>query len=71
MPVELKVLGWKKGQRKRMVNKGAGGRVSWGAKVEHTYTTGYDVRGRVTVNRLVDERGCSALLETRHTTSAS
>ena len=79
MPVELKVLGWKKGQRNGMVIKGAGGpnsggkvgdgtirvggRVPWGAEVEYAYTTGYDGQGRVSVNRLVDERGCSALLQ--------
>ena len=30
--------------------------------------TGYDSQGRVLVNHLVDERGCSALLEKPHTT---
>ena len=79
MPVELKVLGWKKGGRNGMVIKGAGGpradgkvgdgtirvggRVPWGAEVEFAYTTGYDGHGRVSVNRLVDERGCSAMLK--------
>ena len=73
MPVELKVLGWKKGQRNGVVIRGAGGpggdsirvggRVPWGAQVEYAYTTGYDGHGRVSVNRLVDERGCSALLQ--------
>ena len=78
-PVELKVLGWKKGRRNGMVIRGAGGpnsggkpgdgtirvggRVPWGAEVEYAYTTGYDGHGRVSVNRLVDERGCSALLQ--------
>ena len=78
-PVELKVLGWKKGGRNGMVIRGAGGpnsggnpgdgtirvggRVPWGAEVEYAYTTGYDGHGRVSVNRLVDERGCSALLQ--------
>ncbi len=80
-PVELKVLGWKKGGRNGMVIRGAGGpnsggnpgdgtirvggRVPWGAEVEYAYTTGYDGHGRVSVNRLVDERGCSALLRRR------
>ena len=73
VPVELRVLGWKKGGRNGMVIRGAGGpggdsirvggRVPWGAEVEFAYTTGYDRHGRVSVNHLVDERGCSALLE--------
>ena len=79
MPVELKVLGWKKGQRNGMVIKGAGGpnsggkvgdgtirvggRVRWGAEVEFAYTTGYDGHGRVSATCLVDERGCSAMLQ--------
>ena len=78
-PVELKVMGWKKGGRNGVVIQGAGGprsngkpgdgtirtggRVPWGAEVEFAYTTGYDSRGRVSVNHLVDERGCSALLK--------
>lgn len=79
MPVELKVLGWKKGERNGMVIRGAGGpnsggkvgdgtirvggRVPWGAEVEFAYTTGYDGHGRVSVNHVVDERGCAALLK--------
>ena len=78
-PVELKVMGWKKGGRNGVVIQGAGGprsngkpgdgtirtggRVPWGAEVEFAYTTGYDSRGRVSVNHLVDERGCSAMLK--------
>ena len=72
-PAELKALGWKKGRRNGVVIRGAGGpggdsirvggRVPWGAQVEYAYTTGYDGHGRVSVNRLVDERGCSALLQ--------
>ena len=78
-PVELKVMGWKKGGRNGVVIKGAGGprsngkpgdgtirtggRVPWGADVEFAYTTGYDSRGRVSVNHIVDERGCSAMLK--------
>ena len=77
-PVELKVMGWKKDDRKGVVIQGAGGprsngkpgdgtirtggRVPWGAEVEFAYTTGYDSRGRVSVNHLVDERGCSVML---------
>ena len=71
-PVELKVMAWKKGGRNGVVVQGAGGpgsgtirtggRVPWGAEVDFAYTTGYDSRGRVSVNHLVDERGCSAML---------
>ena len=39
-----------------------GGRVPWGAEVEFAYTTGYDSHGRVSVNHIVDERGCSVML---------
>ena len=72
-PVELKVMAWKKGGRNGVVIRGAGGpggdtirtggRVPWDAEVEFAYTTGYDSHGRVSVNHLVDERGCSALLK--------
>ena len=75
MPVELKVLGWSKGERKGMVVKGAGGpgrgegggvvrtggRVPWGAEVEYAFRTGYDGLGRVSVDHVV-ERGYSAML---------
>ena len=40
-----------------------GGRVPWGAEVEFAYTTGYDSKGRVSVNHVVDERGCSVMLK--------
>jgi len=75
MPAELKVLGWRKGDRKGMVVKGAGGpgrgegggvvrtggRVPWGAEVEYAFRTGYDGLGRVSVDHVV-ERGYSAML---------
>ena len=74
-PVELKVMAWKKGGRNGVVIRGAGGpgsgtirtggRVPWGAEVEFAYTTGYDSHGRVSVNHLVDERGCTAMLNRR------
>ena len=74
-PVELKVVAWKKGGRNGVVVRGAGGpgadtirtggKVPWGAEVEFAYTTGYDGRGRVSVNHVVDERGCSAMLKDR------
>ena len=72
-PVELKVMAWKKGGKSGVVVQGAGGpgggtirtggRVPWGAEVEFAYTTGYDSRGRLSVNHIVDERGCSAMLK--------
>ena len=81
MPVELKVLGWKKGSRNGVVIRGAGGlrsdgkpgegtirtggRVPWGAEVEYAYTTGYDGRGEVFVNHIVDERGYATMLTQR------
>ena len=82
-PVELKVMGWKKDDRKGVVVKGAGGphsgrnpgggtvriggRVPWGAEVEFAYTSGYDSRGQVSVNHIVDERGYGAMLKQRET----
>ena len=78
-PVELKVMGWKKDDRKGVVVKGAGGphsgrnpgggtvriggRVPWGAQVEFAYTSGYDSRGQVSVNHIVDERGYGVMLK--------
>ena len=71
-PVELKVMAWKKGGRNGVVVRGAGGpggdsirvggRVPWGAEVEFAYSSGYDSRGRVSVNHLVDERGYGVML---------
>ena len=69
------VLGWRKGERRGMVVKGAGGpgrgdgggtirsggHVPEGAKVEYAYRAGYDSRGRVSVAHLV-QRGHCALL---------
>ena len=78
MPAEVKVLGWRKGERSGMVVRGAGGpgrgdgggtvrtggRVPWGAKAEYAFRTGHDSRGRVSVMHGV-ERGCSAMLTQR------
>ena len=75
MPAEVKVLGWRKGERSGMVVRGAGGpgskvgggtirvggHVPWGAKVEYAFRTGYDGRGRVSTTHVV-ERGFSAML---------
>ena len=75
MPAEVRVLGWRKGERSGMVLRGAGGTGSkvgggtirvgghapWGAKVEYAFRTGYDGRGRVSTTHVV-ERGYSAML---------
>ena len=79
VPAEVKVMGWKKDERQGVVVKGAGGphsgstpgggtvriggRVPWGARVEYAYTSGYDSRGRLSVNRIVDERGYGVMLK--------
>ena len=71
MPAEVKVLGWRKGERSGMVVRGAGGpgrgakaggHVPWGAKAEFAYRAGYDDMGRVSVTHVV-ERGYSAMLK--------
>ncbi len=79
-PVKLKVMAWKKDDRKGVVVKGAGGPgtggdnpgggtvriggwVPWGAEVEYAYTSGYDSRGQLSVNHIVDERGYGAMLK--------
>ena len=78
MPAEVKVLGWRKGERSGMVVRGAGGpgrgaksgggsirvggRVPWGAKAEFAYRAGYGGTGRVSVTHVV-ERGYSAMLK--------
>ena len=78
MPAEVKVLGWRKGERSGTVVRGAGGpgrgdgggvvrtggRVPWGAKAEYAFRAGYDGMGRVSVTHVV-ERGCSAMLAQR------
>lgn len=40
-----------------------GGRVPEGAEVEYAYRAGYDGRGRVFVDHVVDERGYSVMLK--------
>ena len=85
MPAEVKVLGWRKGERSGMVVRGAGGpgrgaksgggtvrvggRVPWGAKAEFAYRAGYDGRGRLSVTHVV-ERGYSAMLKQPETAAA-
>ena len=68
MPAEVKVLGWRKGERSGMVVRDdggntarIGGRMPWGAKPEYAYRAGYDGRGRTYVHHVI-QRGCSALL---------
>ena len=71
MPAEVKVLGWRKGERSGMVVRGAksgggtvrvGGRVPWGAKAEFAYRAGYDGTGRVSVTHVMMP-GYSAMLK--------
>ena len=85
MPAEVKVLGWRKGERSGMVVRGAGGpgrgaksgggtvrvggHVPWGAKAEYAYRAGYDGMGRVSVTHVV-ERGYSAMLKQPETAAA-
>ena len=85
MPAEVKVLGWRKGERSGVVVRGAGGpgrgakagggtvrvggRVPWGAKAEFAYRAGYDGMGRVSVTHVV-ERGYSVMLKQPETAAA-
>ena len=85
MPAEVKVLGWRKGERHGMVVHGAGGpgrrgrsggpairvggHVPWGAKAEFAYRAGYDGTGRVSITHVV-ERGYSAMLKQPETAAA-
>ena len=71
MPAEVKVLGWRKGERSGMVVRDdggqtarTGGRMPHGADVEFAYRTGYDGTGHTYVHHVV-QRGCSALLVQR------
>ena len=68
MPAEVKVLGWRKGERSGMVVRDdggntarTGGRMPRGAKPEYAYRAGYDGRGQVYVTHVFDQ-GCSPLL---------
>ena len=78
MPAEVKVLGWRKGERSGMVVHGAGGpgrsgrlggpavrvggRVPWGAKAEYAYRAGYDGMGRLSMTPVLMP-GYSAMLK--------
>ncbi len=75
---EVKVLGWRKGERSGMVVHGAGGpgrsgrlggpavrvggRVPWGAKAEYAYRAGYDGAGRLSMTPVLMP-GYSAMLK--------
>ena len=71
VPAEVEVLVWRKGDRRGMVVRGAGGpggdtirsggRAPWGAKAESAYRAGYDGRGVLSFESVVAP-GCSALL---------
>lgn len=74
---EMKVMAWKKDDRRGVVVRGAGvsekgggtarvgGRVPEGAEVGYAYRAGYDSRGRVFAAHVVDERGYSVMLKQR------
>ena len=71
MPAEVKVLGWRKGERSGIVVRDdsghtarVGGRMPRGAKPEYAYRAGYNGRGQMYVMHVV-EQGCSALLTQR------
>ena len=75
MPAELKVLGWRKGERSGTVVHGArgsdgtarggavrtGGHMPWGAKAEYAFRAGYDGAGRLSMTPVMIP-GYSAML---------
>ena len=71
VPAEVEVLGCRKGDRRGLVVRGAGGpggdtirsggRVPWGAQAERAYRAGYDGRGVLSFES-VAVPGCSAML---------
>ena len=79
VPAEVKVLGWRKGQRRGVVVRGAGGpggesirsggQVPWGAQAEYAYRAGYDGRGELSFDSVVVP-GCSAMLVRPETMAA-
>lgn len=76
MPAEVKVVGWRKGERSGMVvreNDGKtariGGRMPHDANVEFAYRTGYDGTGRTYVHHVI-QQGCSALLTRKDAVSS-
>ena len=79
VPAEVEVLGWRKGERRGVVVRGAGGPggdtirsggwVPWGAHAEHAYRAGYDGRGVLSFES-VAVPGCSAMLVRPETMAA-
>lgn len=53
----------------RKVKPACGGtvRIPWGAEVRYTYNGGYDSRGHLSVNYIVDERGYGVMLNQMET----
>ncbi len=80
VPAEVEVLVWRKGERRGMVARGAGGpggdtiraggRVPRGARAESAYRAGYDGRGALSFES-VAVPGCSALLARPETAAAA
>ncbi len=79
VPAEVKVVGWRKGQRRGIVVRGAGGpggesirsggRVPSGAQAEYAFRAGYDGRGELSFESVVVP-GCSAMLVRPETLAA-
>ncbi len=79
VPAEVKVLGWRKGGRRGIVVRGAGGpggesiraggQVPWGAQAEYAYRAGYDGRGELSFDT-VAVPGCSNMLVRPETIAA-
>ena len=83
MPAELKVVGWRKGERSGMVVHGArgsdgtarggavrtGGHMPWGAKAEFAFRAGYDGAGRLSMTPVVMP-GYSVMLTQPETAAA-
>ncbi len=80
VPAEVEVLVWRKGERRGMVARGAGGpggdtirsggRVPWGAQADQAYRAGYDGRGVLSFES-VAVPGCSAMLVRPETMAAA
>ena len=86
MPAEVKVLGWRKGERHGMVVHGAGGpgrrgrsggpairvggHMPWGAKAEFAHHAGYDGTGRVSITHVVERGGTWSAANKRSSVAA-
>ncbi len=79
VPAEVEVPSWRKGLRRGVVVRGAGGpggdtirsggRAPWGARAEYAYRAGYDGRGEMTFESVIAP-GCSAMLVRPETVAA-